>query len=67
MKPWTISQLKMAMLDDLAMCHTDFERSIVKAIAGKEIRDLAYQLASIRKLNPCEVAIASEFGYNKQS
>ena len=61
--PWTIKQLKEAMIADLDACHTDFERSMVKAIGGKEIREKAEEWAKLRKLTPAEVAIAQEFGY----
>ncbi len=59
----TIGQLKAAMLRDLTACHTEFERSMVKGIGGKEIREKACQWAQVRKLTPGEVTIASEFGY----
>jgi hypothetical protein len=63
MNAWTIKQLKEAMLKDLQSCNTAFEQSMVKAIGGKEIREKAIEFAKIRKLTPCELAIASEFGY----
>jgi hypothetical protein len=63
MNPWNIKQLKEAMLKDLQSCNTDFERSMVKAIGGREIREKAIEFAKVRKLTPGEVAIASEFGY----
>ena len=63
MKPWTVGQLKEKLNNDLLACNNDFERSMVVAIGGKEIREFAEQLATIRKLTPGEVAIASEYGY----
>jgi hypothetical protein len=63
MKPWTIKQLKEAMIRDLQSCNTAFEQSMVKAIAGVEIREKAIEFTKTRKLTPCEIAIASEFGY----
>jgi hypothetical protein len=64
---WTITGLKQAMLADLAACHSDFERSMVKAIGGREIREKAADLAAVRKLTPAETAIAAEFGYRGQA
>ena len=63
MKAWTIKQLREAMENDLLLCNNAFERSMVKAIAGKEIREKAEEWAKIRKLTPGEQAIAEEFGY----
>jgi hypothetical protein len=63
MQAWNIKQLKAKMLEDLTLCHTDLERSMVKAIAGKEIRETAIEFSKVRKLTPSEVAIASEYGY----
>lgn len=65
MQPWTIHQLKEAMINDLAQCHTELERDVVKAIAGKEIREKAYEWAKKRKLTPGEIAIAREYGYRE--
>jgi len=61
--PWTIKQLKEAMLNDLAMCQTEHERIMCKAINGRHIREMAIEWAKKRKLTPSEVAIAQEFGY----
>jgi hypothetical protein len=63
MKPWSIKQLYEAMQQDLLSCNSDFERSMVKAIGGKEIREKAIEWSKERKLTPIEVAIASQFGY----
>ena len=63
MKHWTIKQLNDAMQKDLMACHTDFERSMVKAICGKEIREKAIEWSKTRKLTPSEVAIASQYGF----
>ena len=62
-KPWNIKQLKEAMRVDLEACNNAFERSMVKAIGGQHIRETAINFARVRKLTPCEIAIASEFGY----
>lgn len=63
MKPWSVRQLKEKLNNDLSACNTNFERSMVVAIGGKEIREFAEQLAAIRKLTPGEIAIASKYGY----
>ncbi len=63
MKEWTIKQLQDKINSDLQACHNDFERSMVKAIAGSEIREKAVEWAKTRKLTPCEIAIASKYGY----
>ena len=60
---WTITQLHDMLQEDLAQCHTSLERSCCKAIAGKEIREKAYEWAKQRKLSPIEVAIAEQYGY----
>ena len=61
---WTIKQLRVAMDSSLANCHSQFERSMVKAICGKEMRELAETLSVTRKLTPGEIAIAQEFGFH---
>lgn len=66
MKPWTVVQLKAAMLSDLALCQTDFERANVRAICGREIRQAACRIAATRKLTPGEMAIAEEYGYTAE-
>lgn len=63
MKAWNIKQLNEAMQKDLERCNTDFERSMVKAICGKEIREKAIELSRTRKLTPVEIAIAEQYGY----
>ena len=65
MGAWTIHQLNDAMTESLKMCHTDFERGMVKAIGGKEIREKAIEWAKVRKLAPGEIAIASQYGYHE--
>lgn len=65
MQAWTIKQLYEAMQRDLTQCNNAFERSMVKAIGGKEIRERAEQWSKERKLTPMEVAIAKEFGYRE--
>ena len=63
LRAWNIKQLYLAMQDDLKQCNNAFERSMVNAIGGKEIRENAQQWSKERKLTPCEIAIAREFGY----
>ena len=63
MKHWNIKQLYEAMQNDLQACHTAFERGMVKAVCGKEIREKAVEFSKTRKLTPMEVAIAQGFGY----
>lgn len=63
LKPWTIKQLEDALQNDLTMCHTELERTMVKTIAGKEIREKAIEWSKQRKLTPVEVAIAQKYGY----
>lgn len=61
--PWNIKQLHNAMQSDLALCHTAFERGMVRTIAGKELRERAAEIAASRKLTPGEIAIAESYGY----
>lgn len=63
MKAWNLKQLADALTADLAQCHTNLERSMVKAIGGKEIRERAEEIAATRKLTPGEYAIAARYGY----
>lgn len=63
MQAWNIKQLYVAMQNDLQQCNNAFERSMVKSVGGKEIREKAEQWSKERKLTPIEVAIAKEFGY----
>ena len=63
LQAWTIKQLQDAMIENLQQCNNAFERSMVKAIGGKEIREKAEQWSKERKLTPMEVAIAREYGY----
>jgi hypothetical protein len=63
MEAWTITQLKLAMDADLEQCSTEFERINVRAFGGMEIRRAADRWSRIRKLGPCEVAIAESFGW----
>ena len=62
---WNIKQLYEAMQDDLLTCNDSFERGIVKALCGKEIREKAVEWSKSRKLTPLEISIAVEFGYNQ--
>ena len=63
MENWSVKHLKDAMNRDLAMCQSQFERGMVKAIGGKEIRELAEKISNTRRLTPGEIAIAQEFGF----
>lgn len=63
MKHWNIKQLQEKLIEDLQACNSDFERSMVKAIGGSEIRNKAIEFSSIRKLTPSEIAIAEKYGY----
>lgn len=65
MQAWNIKQLYVAMQNDLQQCNNAFERSMVKSVGGKEIREKAEQWSKERKLTPIEVAIAKEFGYKE--
>ena len=63
LQAWNIKQLQAAMAEDLLQCNNDFERSKVKAIGGREIREKAEQWSKERKLTPIEVTIARAYGY----
>ena len=63
MQSWNIKQLYEALQKDLQACNNAFERSMVNAIGGKEIREKAEEFSKNRKLTPIEVAIAQRFGY----
>ena len=63
LQAWNIKQLQAAMAEDLLQCNNDFERSMVKAIGGREIREKAEQWSKERKLTPIEVTIARAYGY----
>ena len=56
-KPWNLKPLYESMLEDLNSCQNDFERSMVKTICKKEIREKAKEFQKIRKLTPVEMAI----------
>lgn len=60
---WNLRDLETSLRDDLAACHTDFERQMVRAIGGKEIREAAERFAATRRLTPGERAIAESHGY----
>ena len=62
-KAWSLNQLHFAMLKDIESCNTQLEINTVKSICGKEIRAKAEEFSKARKLTPCEVVIASEFGF----
>ena len=65
-KAWTITQLKLALNKDLNDCASAFERGMIKAVSGREIRNLADKLSLTRKLTPGEQAIAAEFGWRAE-
>lgn len=62
-KPHTLHTLHTALQNDLSLCHTEHERIMVTTIGGKEIRELAQQLATRRRLTPQERLIANNYGY----
>lgn len=64
-KPQSIQELHDALHADLAACHTDLERSMCKAIGGREIRLKAYACEEFRKLTPTEISIARQYGYQE--
>ena len=55
--PWTIKQLYDSMWEDLNLCQTDLERSMLKTICTKEIREKANEFKKTRKLTSVEIAI----------
>jgi hypothetical protein len=57
MKAWNIQGLKQAMDKDLAQCNDAFERSCIRGICTREIRELAQ---SKSKLSPSDIAILEE-------
>jgi len=63
MQTWNLKQMQSAIQADLALCHSAFERGMVRAIAGKELRERAAEIAASRKLTPGEIAIAESYGY----
>ena len=65
LQAWNIKQLQAAMVEDLQQCNNAFERSMVKAIGGREIREKAEQWSKERKLTPIEVTIARAYGYKE--
>ena len=58
---WNIKQLHEALQQDLAKCNSDFERSMVRIIGGKEIREKAKEFRQERKLTPIEEAILAQY------
>ncbi len=60
-EPWNIKQLHEKLQEDLLMCNTAFERSMVQTIGGKEIRDKAKEYQVTRKLTPGEAAILEKY------
>ena len=65
MQAWNIKQLYATLQLNLKQCNNAFERSMVKAIGGREIRERVEQWSKERKLTPLEIAIAKEFGYKE--
>jgi hypothetical protein len=63
MSSWTITKLYNAMQKDLLLCGSDFERSMVRAICGPEIRLLA--ASKTTPLSDNELQIAKSFGYKE--
>jgi len=57
MKAWTITQLYLAMQNDLKMCHTELERSLCATINKQGIREQAEEFRKNRKLTPSEESI----------
>lgn len=62
-KEWNLKQLKDRYNDELVHCYNHFERINYRAIAGREMRRRAHEIAATRPLTPGELAIAEEFGY----
>lgn len=58
---WNLKQLHEALQQDLTKCHTEFERSMVRIIGGKEIREKAKEFQQERKLTPMEEAILAQY------
>ena len=50
----------------LTQCTTQLERTNVEAIAGREIRRKAEEIAISRPLTGEEISIASTFGYQRK-
>ena len=59
----TIHTLHAALVHDLTLCHTAHEKIMVKAIGGKEIRELAEKTAQARPLTQAETRTAMQYGY----
>ncbi len=63
-KEWNIQAMELALQANMQKCHTDFERSMCKAIGGKEIRERAEEMRSSgKKLSPTAIAIAQKYGF----
>ena len=67
MKNQTIKSLYESIKIDLMACNSDFERSMVKAITGKQIRELAIDLMGKGKLTSSDASIAGMFGFKGAS
>lgn len=59
----TIQDLYNGLRDGFAACNNAFERGMLRAVVGREIRELAENTAKTRQLAVTEIKIASEFGY----
>lgn len=65
--PWTVTQLRLELMQDLKQCTTEHERLMCEAEGGREIREYAERWAKIRKLTPGEQAIAEHYGYQPET
>lgn len=61
LKAWNLKQLHEVLQKDLLSCNSSFERSMVLAIGGKEIREKALEFKAERKLTPIEEAILLKY------
>lgn len=59
----TIHTLHAALTHDLTLCHTKHEQIMVKAIGGREIRELAEKTAKTRSLTQTEIRTAMQYGF----
>ena len=62
-KEWSIQAAEIALMDYLAACNSDFERSNVIAIHGMEQRQRAERKGM---LSPVERAIVEKYGYRNR-
>lgn len=59
----SLHALEAALRGDLQRCNTENERHNCRAIGGREIRETAATLATLRPLTDSERAIAQRYGY----